>query len=95
VNATARVGAPARPRAVGLGPDTAIATSAFKRVWIGATVCAVAFGATAASSALSYVSSFPTEASRQQILATTGRDAGLSVLLGPVSSIGTVGGYTF
>jgi ABC-2 type transport system permease protein len=79
----------------GGGVDVAIARRAFKQVWIGATVCAIAFGATAASSALSYVSSFPTEASRHQIAATTGRDGGLSVLLGPVSAIGTVGGYTF
>jgi ABC-2 type transport system permease protein len=76
------------------GVDLAVARRAFKQVWIGATVCAVAFGVTIASSALSYVSSFPTEASRQQIAATTGRDSGLSILLGPVSAIGTVGGYT-
>jgi ABC-2 type transport system permease protein len=74
--------------------DVAIGKRAFKQMWVGATVCAVAFGATVASSALTYVSSFPTELSRQQIAATTGRDAGLAVLLGPVSSIGTVGGYT-
>jgi len=77
------------------GVHAAIAKRAFKQVWVGAAVCAVAFGATAASSALTYVSSFPTELSRQQLAATTGRDSGLSVLLGPISSIGTVGGYTF
>jgi len=75
--------------------DVAIAKRAFKQMWVGATVCAVAFGATVASSALTYVSSFPTEVSRQQIAATTGRDAGLAVLLGPVSSIVSVGVYTF
>jgi ABC-2 type transport system permease protein len=64
-------------------------------VRVGATVCAVAFGATVASSAVTYVSSFPTALSRRQLVATTGHDSGLSVLLGPVSSIGTVGGYTF
>jgi ABC-2 type transport system permease protein len=77
------------------GVEAAIAKRAFKQVWVGATVCAVAFGGTAASSALTYVSSFPTAVSRQQLAATTGRDTGLSVLLGPISSIGTVGGYTF
>ena len=86
---------PSRREAVVGGADLAVAKRAFEQVWIGATVCAVAFGATAASSALSYVSSFPTELSRQQIAATTGHDLGLSVLLGPVSAIGTVGGYTF
>ncbi len=77
-----------------MSASTAFAHSAFKRVWIGATVCAVAFGATIASSAVSYASSFPTAASRAQLAATTGRDTGLSVLLGPVSSIDTIGGYT-
>ena len=74
--------------------DAAIARRAFRQLWIGATVCAGAFGATAASSALTYVTSFPSEAGRQQLAATTGRDTGLSVLLGPVASIDTVGGYT-
>lgn len=78
-----------------MSAEAAVGRRAFKQIWIGATVCAAAFGATAASSAVTYVSSFPTELSRQQIAATTGRDAGLAVLLGPVSSIGTVGGYTF
>ena len=48
----------------------------------------------AASSALTYVSTFPTQASRQQIAATTGQDAGIAILLGPITSIDTVGGYT-
>jgi ABC-2 type transport system permease protein len=63
-------------------------------VWIGATTWGLVFGATVASSALSYVGSFPTEASRRQLLVTTGGDKGISVLLGPVSAIDTVGGYT-
>ena len=78
-----------------MSADTAVARRAFKQIRVSATVCAVAFGATVASSAVTYVSSFPTEESRRLIAATTGRDAGLAVLLGPVSSIGTVGGYTF
>jgi ABC-2 type transport system permease protein len=74
--------------------EAAVARRAFGQVWIGASGWAVAFGVTAAASALTYVSTFPTEASRQQIAATTGRDVGLAVLLGPVSAVGTVGGYT-
>jgi ABC-2 type transport system permease protein len=54
----------------------------------------VVFGGTAASSALTYVSTFPSEAARQQVAATTSADTGLATLLGPVSAIGTVGGYT-
>jgi ABC-2 type transport system permease protein len=92
---SAAVAVGGRPTGRGSHPDVAIARRAFRQVWIGATLCAIAFGATSASSAISYVSSFPTEAARRQIALTTGRDAGLSVLLGPVSSIGTVGGYTF
>ena len=54
----------------------------------------LAFGATVAASAKTYVTSFPTEASRHQLAVITGTDTGLAVLLGPVSAIGTVGGYT-
>ncbi len=65
-------------------------------MWVGATVVGASRSArTAASSALTYVSSFPTEreppAARRDAPA---RDTGLAVLLGPVSSIDTVGGYT-
>ena len=65
-----------------------------RQVWIGATVWAVAFGATVAASALTYVNSFPDQASRDQLAASTSGDAGISILLGPVSAIDTVGGYT-
>jgi ABC-2 type transport system permease protein len=74
--------------------DAAIARRGFRQVWIGATVCAVVFGLSAWSSAVTYASTFPTEASRLQIAATTSADKGLAVLLGPISGIDTVGGYT-
>ena len=74
--------------------DLAIARRAFKQVWISATVWALVFGGTIAASALSYVNSFPDEASRQQLAASTSGDAGISILLGPVTAIDTVGGYT-
>jgi hypothetical protein len=73
-------------------PDAAIAKRTFRQVLIGAIVCAVVFGGTAAASALSYVATFTTEISRQQLAATTSSDTGLAVLLGPVSSVDTVGG---
>jgi ABC-2 type transport system permease protein len=76
------------------GADAAVARRAFRQVRTSALVCAIAFGGTAAASALSYVSSFATLASRQQLAAATGGDTGLAVLLGPVSAIDTVGGYT-
>ena len=74
--------------------DLAVTRRAFKQIWIGAAAWSVVFGGTAAASALSYVSSFPDLASRLQIAATTGEDRGLAILLGPVSAIDTVGGYT-
>ena len=74
--------------------DLAIARRAFKQLWISATVWALVFGGTIAASALSYVNSFPDEASRQQLAASTSGDAGISILLGPVTAIDTVGGYT-
>ena len=74
--------------------DAAIARRAFGQLWIGASAWALVFGATVAASAKTYVTSFPTEASRHQLAAITGADRGLAVLLGPVSAIDTVGGYT-
>ncbi len=74
--------------------DRAIARRMFKQLWIAATVWALVFGGTIAASALSYVNSFPDEASRQQLAARTSGDAGISILLGPASAIDTVGGYT-
>ena len=67
---------------------------AFGRLWRGAAVWGLVFGATAATSALSYVQSYPTAAARHQVAATTGKDVGLAVMFGPISAIDTVGGYT-
>jgi ABC-2 type transport system permease protein len=74
--------------------ELAITRRAFRQVRLSAVAWGVVFGATVASSALTYVNSFPDAASRHQLAATTGRDAGVSILLGPISSIDTVGGYT-
>ncbi|MGO9876833.1 MAG: ABC transporter permease subunit [Acidimicrobiia bacterium] len=79
---------------VELRTEAAIARRAFNQLWIGAAAWALVFGGTVAASALSYVSSFPTAASRHQLAITTRGDTGLAVLLGSVSSIDTVGGYT-
>lgn len=75
-------------------PEAAITGRSLKQVWKGAVIWSVAFGGTVAASAVSYVSTFPTEAERQQVAAATSGDAGLSVLLGPTTAIDTVGGYT-
>ena len=83
---------PARP--VRRGVDAAIARRAFRQLRIGAAACALGFGLTVAATASSYVSTFPTAASREQLVIVTSGDAGLSVLLGPITEVGTVGGYT-
>ena len=72
----------------------AVARRAFRQVRVSAVVCGIAFGATAAASAVTYASTFPTAASRAQLQATTSGDTALSVLVGPAGGIGTVGGYT-
>jgi ABC-2 type transport system permease protein len=82
------------PEPVATSADFVIARRAFRQVWVGATVWAVMFGATVATTALTYVSTFPDQASRDQIAASTAGDVGLSVLLGPIGAIDTVGGYT-
>jgi ABC-2 type transport system permease protein len=74
--------------------ETAIARRSFRQLWVGATIWAVVFGVTVAASALTYVRSFPDQASRQALAATTSGDTGVAMLLGPVSAIDTVGGYT-
>jgi len=76
------------------GVEVAIARRAFMQVWRGACICAVVFGGTVASSALSYAATFRTEGARHDLAAATSADTGLAVLLGPVTSVDTVGGYT-
>src|SRR5690349_20318284 len=75
-------------------PGVAIGRRAFRQVWIGSIVCAITFGGTVASSALAYVTTFPDLASRHLLAATTSSDAGLKIMLGPIDTIDTVGGYT-
>ncbi|MEA2717920.1 MAG: polyether ionophore transport system permease protein [Actinomycetota bacterium] len=76
------------------GADAAVARRAFGQLWRGAGIWSLVFGGTAAASALTYATSFPTLVSRQELAATTGSATGLGVLLGPVAGIDTVGGYT-
>jgi ABC-2 type transport system permease protein len=75
-------------------PEVAIARRAFRHLWLTAAVVGVVFGGSAASSALSYVSTFPTEASRQQLTVLFTGENGFTMLFGQVSGIGSVGGYT-
>ena len=87
---------PTSPRSSGpaSGARTAIARQAFRQVRTGALVVSAGFAVTVAAAAISYVSTFPTEASRRALAAVTGNDTGLAVLLGSTTGVGTVGGYT-
>lgn len=74
--------------------EVAVARRSFRQVRTAAIVWALVFGGTVASSALAYAAAYPTVAERHQAAVATSRDPGLAVLLGPVSEIETVGGYT-
>lgn len=76
-------------------PTATIVTRSARGTLTGAAIVAAVLGLTVASSAITYVSTFPTEASRQQLTRLTAGGADLSVIMGPTSGIGTVGGYTF
>ena len=52
------------------------------------------FGLYVAVQALSYATSYPTEASRRGLAEQFGSNAGISALVGPARSIDTVGGFT-
>jgi ABC-2 type transport system permease protein len=80
--------------ASGFAPERAIAREVFGRVWKGASALGVTFGVVAASSAKTYVSSFPTEASRRSMAESFSNNTSFSILFGSVAHIGTVGGYT-
>ena len=74
--------------------ELALARRSLRQVVAGATIVGLTFGGTAASSALAYATTFTTVAEREQIASTTAGDRGLTILMGPVSGIGTIGGYT-
>lgn len=84
----------AAPTAALPNSDGAIYRFALRRVVVGALVCAVAFGGTVASSAMTYVSTFPDDASRAQLASSTSAAPGFEILMGSTDGIGTVGGYT-
>lgn len=74
--------------------EVAIIRRSVRAVIVGAVVVGLAFGLTAAASATTYVTTYPSGAERAQLAAVVGVDRGMAVLLGPTSGIGTVGGFT-
>lgn len=77
-----------------LTAEWAIARRGLGQLWKAAVAWSLAFGATIASSAVSYATTYRTAVERAQIAATTSHDRGLAVLLGPVAAVASVGGYT-
>jgi hypothetical protein len=71
----------------------AIAWRAYRQVRVGSAVLALVFGASAYATATAYATSYPTDGSRREAAALVSGDAGLRILLGPITDIATVGGY--
>lgn len=71
-----------------------IARITFARLWKQATVVGLAFAAVAASSAMTYADTYPTERERRALAGSLGGGSGLEVVFGQVDRIGSVGGYT-
>jgi ABC-2 type transport system permease protein len=76
-------------------PNGAITRRAFGQIWLGAVVWALVFGVSVASTAATYVSTYPTPELRKEAAAAVAGDRGLAMLVGPTDGIDTVGGYTF
>ena len=74
--------------------EVAVARRAARQLRNGALWIGLTFGTVAAASAVSYVQSFPTTASRLKMAASLRGDAAFSVLFGRIDHIDTVGGYT-
>ncbi len=75
-------------------PRTVVARFVGKSVSKGATIIGYITGAYVAASILGYISAYPTEASRQTLVATFGSNVGLQALFGVARNIDTVRGFT-
>ena len=85
------------PRSDGYGEARAaraIATATARRAARPAAVWGLVFGATAAASMSTYVSSFPTEASRTTMARTIEGNPAFEAIFGIIRHIDTVAGYT-
>ena len=77
-----------------MSTEAAIGRRAVGRLWKQALVVGLSFGGVAASSAISYASTYPTVADRARVAAGLQGNAGFSVLFGQVDALGSIGGYT-
>ena len=76
-----------------MSPSVVARTSARRAARPGA-LWGLVFGATIAASASTYVTSFPTDASRATLAQTVQGNVGFTALFGPIRHIDTVAGYT-
>lgn len=72
---------------------TAVVLTVAKRAARSGAIWGVLFGALILNEALTYHSSFPTVASREQFAQTFGTNAGLAAVIGPGHRLGTVQGF--
>ena len=74
-------------------PQTVISRFIARRTMRSAALWALVFGAFVASKAIGVVDTYPTEAARQQVVATYSNNIGIEILLGPLkhsTSIGSI-----
>ena len=79
---------------VGGSPGRVVARLTARKSLRSGIVWGYVFGLTVASSALGYVSAYPTPASRARFAATFGSNPGLNAITGPAVKLDTVAGYT-
>ena len=71
-----------------------VAVTTAKRAGRGGALWGVVFGATIAATESTYLSSFPTAASRARIALSVQGNAGFEAVFGPIRRMDTVAGYT-
>src|SRR5579863_9900220 len=79
---------------VGRSPRLVAARFTSRKALRSGVLWGYVFGITVASSALGYVSAYPTLASRERFALTFGSNSGLDAIAGPATAISTVAGYT-
>ena len=79
---------------VGRSPTQVIARFTARKALRSGVLWGYVFGLTVASSALGYVSAYPTSVDRAKFAATFGTNAGLDAITGPANDLRSVAGYT-
>ncbi len=74
-------------------PQTVIGRFVARRGFRSAALWALAFGLYVASKAIGFVKTYPTAIAQQKAVATLSKNTGIKLLLGPIHSANTIGGY--